>query len=187
MPLYLEGIAFEGLLFAYVWWGIKLSGNSLEVLVTRGRLARYGRDAVVGIAIWIAWYLIESAIAFGLAACGLTNAGAPGTVFPHGTLQIVLWIGLAAISGWSEEITFRGYLLRQFSAWTGNTTMGVVLQAILFGIGHVYLGPKQAVLITVSGALLGILAVRLRNLRPLMVTHAWADVFGGLIVRGLPY
>lgn len=105
----------------------------------------------------------------------------------HGIGQGVLWILLAASSGYCEEIAFRGYLQRQFTGWTGSVAAGVVLQALLFGAGHAYLGAKQAVLIVLSGVLFGLLAERLRNLRPGMVAHAWADVFGGMIVRGLPY
>lgn len=187
LPFYLGAIAFEWLLFAYVWWGIRLRKYPLAALIARDRPAKYGRDAALGIAIWLLWYAIESLVALGLSASGITNAGAQGTVFPHGTSQIVLWIVLAASSGFAEEIAFRGYFLRQFSAWTGSATVGIVLQAILFGAGHMYLGMRQVVLIVVSGILLGIFAVWLRNLRPLMVTHAWADVFGGIIVRGIPY
>ena len=187
VPFYLGAMAFEAFLFAWVWWGLRLRGHSLAVLVARARPAAPGRDVLAGIAIWIVWYVAESLLALALSACGLTNAGAAGTAFPHGTVQSVLWIVLAAISGVSEELAFRGYLLRQFSAWTGSTNLGIVLQALLFGLGHFYLGFRQVVLITVSGALLGIFAVRLRNLRPIMVTHAWADIFGGLILRGLPY
>ena len=187
LQFYLGAIAFEALLFVYVWWGLRLRGGSLAVLISSRRFARWGRDTALGLAIWVLWYFVESLIAHGLAAGGLTNAGESGTAFPHGPMQASLWILLSMITGFSEELAFRGYLLKQFTAWSGNTTVAVVMQAVLFGVGHAYLGMRQAVLITVSGALLGILAVRLRNIRPLMVTHAWADIFGGLIVRGLPY
>jgi uncharacterized protein len=187
LPFYLGAIAFEWLLFAYAWWGIRLRRYPLAALIGHDRAAKYGRDVAIGMAIWLVWYGVESLVALGLAAAGLTNAGAPGTVFPHGASQIVLWIVMAASSGFSEEIAFRGYFLRQFSAWTGSTTVGIVLQAILFGMGHAYLGTRQVLLIVVSGILLGSFAAWLRNLRPLMVTHAWADVFGGVIVHGLPY
>ena len=187
LPFYLGAIAFEWFLFAYVWWGIRLWGYPFAGLISQGRVTRYGRDTLVGIGIWLVWYVVESLVAAGLAAGGVTNAGAQGTIFPRGAEQIVLWILMAASSGFSEEIAFRGYFLQQFSAWTGNTTIGIVAQAILFGVGHAYLGMKQVLLIVVSGVLLGVFAARLRNLRPLMITHAWADVFGGVIVHGLPY
>jgi len=186
-PFYLGAIAFEWLVFAYVWWGIRLRRYPLATLISRGCVARYGRDAAVGVVIWFLWYVVESLAALGLSAVGVTNAGAQGTVFPHGAGQTALWIVMAASSGFSEEIAFRGYFLQQFSAWTGSTTTAIALQAILFGVGHAYLGMRQVVLIVISGVLLGIFAAQLRNIRPLMVTHAWADVFGGLIVHGLPY
>jgi membrane protease YdiL (CAAX protease family) len=187
LPFYLGAIAFEWLLFVYIWWGIRLRRYPLAMLISRGRAAKYGRDAALGIVIWIIWYGVESLAVLGLSALGITNAGAQGTVFPHGAAQIFLWVVLAVSSGFSEEIAFRGYFLQQFAAWTGSTAIGIVLQGILFGAGHAYLGMRQVVLIAVSGIFLGIFAGRLRNLRPLMVTHGWADVFGGVIVHGLPY
>ncbi|MGH9525352.1 MAG: CPBP family intramembrane glutamic endopeptidase [Terriglobales bacterium] len=187
LPFYLGAIAFEALLFVYVWWGIRMRGGSLAGVIAPGRTGRYARDTLVGLAIWVLWYLVLSVVSLGLGAAGITNAGASGTVFPHGPVQVGLWIVMAICSGIAEEIAFRGYLLSQFLAWTGSAVAGIVLQAVLFGLGHMYLGAKQVLLIIVSGALLGVFALRLRNLRPLMVTHAWADVFGGLIVRGIPY
>jgi len=60
-------------------------------------------------------------------------------------------------------------------------------QGGLFGLGHTYLGSRQVIQITVSGILFGLLALRAKNLRSCMVAHAWADAFGGIIVKGLPY
>ncbi|MGH9535261.1 MAG: CPBP family intramembrane glutamic endopeptidase [Terriglobales bacterium] len=187
LPFYLSAIAFEWLLFAYVWWGIRLRKYPLAALISRGHSSLLKGDLAVGLAIWLCWYVVESFVALGLSHAGISNAGAQGTVFPHGVGEIALWILMAASSGFSEEIAFRGYFLQQFSRWTGSTAIGIVIQAVLFGVGHTYLGTRQVVLIIVSGALLGVFAAWLRNLRPLMITHAWADIFGGIIVHGLPY
>lgn len=81
LPFYLGAIAFEWLLFAYVWWGIRLKRYPLAALIGRGPAIKYGRDAAVGVAIWLLWYGVESLIALGLAAAGLTNAGAQGSSF----------------------------------------------------------------------------------------------------------
>lgn len=189
VPFYSGAIAFEWLLFAYVWWGLRLGGNRLDLVMGAGRggSPRLWRDVLAGLGFWAFWYAAESGVAAELSALGVSNAGATGTVFPHGALQGVLWIVLAASSGFAEEIAFRGYFQRQFSAWTGSAAAGIVLQAILFGAGHTYLGEKQVLLIAASGILLGLFAQWWRNLRPMMVAHAWADIFGGMIVRGLPY
>jgi hypothetical protein len=38
-----------------------------------------------------------------------------------------------------------------------------------------------------SFGLFGLLALRRDSLRPGMVAHAWADIFGGIILKDLPY
>jgi membrane protease YdiL (CAAX protease family) len=88
---------------------------------------------------------------------------------------------MAATSGFCEEFVFRGYFLKQFSAWTASVPIGVTLQAVLFGAAHPLL------VIIVSGVLFGVLALWRNSLRPGMVAHAWADIFGGIILHGLPY
>jgi hypothetical protein len=108
-------------------------------------------------------------------------------MFPHGAGEAVVWILLSISSGFCEELVFRRYLLCQFAAWTGSLAVGVLIQASLFGLAHPSLGLKQMIVISVSGGLMGCLAIWRRSLRPGIVTHAWADVFGGLIVKGLPY
>jgi len=49
------------------------------------------------------------------------------------------------------------------------------------------LGLTQMVVICVSGILFGLLALWRNSLRPGMLAHAWADIFGGILVKGLPY
>jgi hypothetical protein len=127
---------------------------------------------MIGIAIGRVWSLVESARARGFATTGLRKAGAPGTAVPHGALPIGRWIAWAAITGWSDEITVRGDGLQQSSAWTARPPMGVVLQAIVFGIGHASFGMSHGVRLAVSAALRGICAIRLRNPRPLRVIAA---------------
>lgn len=187
VTFYLIGIAFEWILFVYIWWGISLREYPLSTLISRGRITWPQRDLVYGIGLWIIWYIVEAGVALGLTAAGLVKTASLGVVFPHGPLQITLWVILAISSGFAEEIAFRGYLLQQFSRWTGSITVGVILQAILFGLGHTYLGLREVVIITFSGAVLGIFAAWLRNIRPLIVTHAWADIFGGVLEHGIPY
>ena len=60
----------------------------------------------------------------------------------------------------------------------------VLAQAVLFGICHWYQGVKQAILISVLGALYGILAQWRKSLRPGMISHAWSDV---LVVIPTPF
>ena len=77
--------------------------------------------------------------------------------------------------------------MKQFAVWTGSVLAGMLLQAVLFGAAHPLLGWKQMIVICVSGVLFALLALWRKSLRPGMVAHAWADIFGGMIVKGLPY
>jgi membrane protease YdiL (CAAX protease family) len=184
---YFMAILIQLAWFAYIWYGLHLRKHSLRILIGResSNWKQFGTDTVIGLTFWVVWYAAEGLVRFALIRLGLRNSA--GAVFPRGTVQIAVWILMAISSGISEEVVYRGYLLRQFSAWTGSRSIAVGLQGTLFGLGHTYLGLRQVVQITVSGILFGLLAVRAKNLRPCMVAHAWADIFGGIIVRGLPY
>jgi membrane protease YdiL (CAAX protease family) len=57
-------------------------------------------------------------------------------------------------------------LQRRFVAWTRSAPVGVILSAVLFGAGHIYQGPKAAVVIAVYSLMFGILAEVRQNLRP---------------------
>ena len=63
--------------------------------------------------------------------------------------------------------------------------MAVLFQAIVFGIGHLYEGVGQVARITLFGVLFGLLALWRKSLRPGMVAHAWSDIFGVIIFRGV--
>jgi membrane protease YdiL (CAAX protease family) len=86
-------------------------------------------------------------------------------------------------AGFCEEVVFRGYLQRQFQALWGNTALAITAQAVIFGISHGYQGLRNVVVITVFGALFGILAHWRRSLAPGIAAHAWTDIVAGLIIR----
>jgi uncharacterized protein len=78
-----------------------------------------------------------------------------------------------------EEIIFRGYLQRQFSALTGNAYIAIVIQAAVFGASHGYEGTRRMIVIFVFGAMFGFLALWRRSLRPGMMAHALHDSAAG--------
>lgn len=70
---------------------------------------------------------------------------------PQTAKEMAAWVLMSVVAGVCEEILFRGYLQRQFRAWTGNTPMAVALQAVVFGAAQLYQGWKGAVTIAVYG------------------------------------
>ncbi|HTX76758.1 MAG TPA: CPBP family intramembrane glutamic endopeptidase [Terracidiphilus sp.] len=100
---------------------------------------------------------------------------------PATASEIAAWILVCALAGFAEEIVFRGYLQRQFTAWgRGALWCGVVFSAILFGMAHGYQGARNMVLLSVFGALFSLLAIFRRSLRAGMIAHAWQDLIAGL-------
>jgi len=98
---------------------------------------------------------------------------------PHGFVECALWVLLSVSAGFCEEVVFRGYLQRQFTALTRNATYGLVISAVIFGLGHGYQGWRSVVAITIFGLLFGTLARVTRSLQPGIVAHALQDVLAG--------
>jgi membrane protease YdiL (CAAX protease family) len=119
-----------------------------------------------------------------LAFLGSGTNAAQG-LLPQGIVQSMTWIPVALSAGFCEELAFRGYLQKQFQAITGSAGWAVLIQAIVFGIGHLYEGVGPVARITLFGVLFGLLALWRKSLRPGMIAHAWSDIFGVIIFRGM--
>lgn len=177
---YISVLVFEWLLVLYVRMGVHKRGVRLRDLVG-GRWAtpkEVMKDFALGAGLWAVWIGLQNPHLLG----GGTNA-AQG-LLPKGILESLAWIPLALSAGFCEELAFRGYLQKQFQAITGSAVWAVLLQAIVFGVGHLYEGVGPVGRITLFGVLFGILAVWRNSLRPGMIAHAWSDIFGVIIFRG---
>jgi len=93
---------------------------------------------------------------------------------PQTIVEIAVWIVVSCVAGFCEEIVFRGYLQRRLP-------IGVVAQAIVFGISHGYQGVRSVIGITVIGLLFGVVAKWRRTLVPGILAHAATDIVGGLL------
>lgn len=178
---YLSVVVFEWLLVLYVRMGVHKRGVRVRDLIG-GRWAtpqEVMRDTALGAGLWAVWMGLMNAHVLG----GGTNA-AQG-LLPKGMLESLAWIPVALSAGFCEELAFRGYLQKQFQAITGVAAWAVLFQAVVFGIGHLYEGVGAVVRIMGFGVLFGILAVWRKTLRPGMIAHAWSDVFGVIIFRGM--
>jgi membrane protease YdiL (CAAX protease family) len=172
-------LVFEWLLVLYVRMGVHQRGVRLRDLVG-GRWAtpkEVLRDLALGAGLWVLWIGLMNPHVLG----GGTNA-AQG-LLPKGILESLAWLPLALSAGFCEELAFRGYLQKQFQAITGSAVWAVLIQAIVFGVGHLYEGAGQVGRITLFGVLFGLLAVWQKSLRPGMIAHAWSDIFGVIIFR----
>jgi hypothetical protein len=181
IPGYISVLVFEWLLVLYVRRGVHKRGVRLRDLVG-GRWATPTaviRDIALGAGLWAVWIGLMNAHILG----GGRNA-AQG-LLPQGILESLAWLPLALSAGFCEELAFRGYLQKQFQAITGSAWMAVLIQAIVFGIGHLYEGVGAVARITLFGVLFGLFALWRKSLRPGMIAHAWSDIFGVIIFRGM--
>jgi uncharacterized protein len=176
--LYSRTILFEWLTLALVLVGVWLHGSSLlTVLGDRWRsVSQFFRH--VGIALL---FLIAT-IVFTSMAGSHGSAGDRATLLlPDGRIEIALWVLLSITAGICEEAVYRGYLQKQFIALTRSVPVGIILSALAFGLAHSYQGFARASMISVLGAMGGVLAYWCRSVRPGMIAHALQDVVGAFI------
>ena len=177
----------EWLLFAYVVGGVRRHGAS--ALVVLGTRWNSFRELLRDIGIAAAFWLIAAVILQVLGGFLYAHRPRPNQEFllPHGIGELALWIALSVSAGICEETIFRGYLQRQFAAFTKSAPAGIFLSAAAFGAAHAYQGPRMMILIAVYGLLFGILAHWRRSVRPGMIAHAWQDSLNGLVAILKPH
>lgn len=203
---YATTASLELAMLGWVALGLRLSGTPLRSML--GSLERgvrgVVRDAAVAAAFWIGSLIVLSML--GLAWTGVETAvkiwhAPPGSragtlvprheeslraieqLAPQNGVEIASWVLLCCLAGTIEEVVFRGYLQRQFTAWTkGIDAWGVVFSALLFGAAHGYQGARNMFLLAVFGALFSMLALMRRSLRAGIFAHSWHDLITGLIL-----
>ena len=85
---------------------------------------------------------------------------------------------LACTAGLCEELLFRGYLF-----WYGSQFMPALwaagLQAVLFGVGHLYQGPRGILLTGLAGVFFTAVTFVSGSIWPAMLIHALMDLNAG--------
>jgi membrane protease YdiL (CAAX protease family) len=179
LAVYLPVIALEWGSVLYVIRGLRTTRTGLGALVGGDRVtpASLGRDVLLGLGTWVVWLVLAAGWerVWPAAASEVVRS-----LLPNGAAAASLWVLVSISAGICEEIVFRGYLQRQFSAMTGSTVAGLVLQAIVFGVAHGYQGWNACLRIVAYGLIYGVLARVRASLRPGMILHVWTDIAGGL-------
>jgi membrane protease YdiL (CAAX protease family) len=181
---YLFVIVSEWAMALYIWLGGLIPGATRLRDLVGGRWANIKevlRDIAIAAAFWIVFVAVGELSSF---VGRPSHAGSLQFVNPLGAIEVTLWVIMSMTAGACEELVFRGYFQKQFLALTRSAAFAVLAQAILFGICHWYQGVKQVILISVLGALYGILAQWRKSLRPGMIAHAWSDA---LVVIPVPF
>lgn len=175
LQLYVSALVIEWAMVLYVWKGTRRNIRLGELVGGRWqRPADVAIDVLLAAALWATWLGIQAV---------LPDSHEARTLLPQHPIEMGVWVLVALSAGFCEELVFRGYLQRQFHAFTGSLAAAIALQAFVFGIGHFYEGPWAVAKIILYGALFGVLAAWRRSLRPGIVAHVWSDLFGVVIWR----
>lgn len=180
LPVYLSLLVMEWGLVFFVWWGgLRRAGTTAREVI--GGRWRTSRDVLrdVGIAVTL-WGVASLVPALWGRLMGADHAASIAGYLPRGPVESLLWVLVSVSAGFCEEFVFRGYFMRQFSAWTGRRAVGLVLQAVLFGVSHGYQGVAACARIALFGVLFGAVALWRGSLRPGMMAHAMTDVLSGI-------
>jgi uncharacterized protein len=181
---YLFVIAWEWTMTAYIWLGGLIPGATRLRDIVGGRWVNFKevlRDIAIAAAFWIVFVAVGELSSF---VGRPSHAGSLQFVNPLGAIEVALWVIMSMTAGVCEELVFRGYFQKQFMAFTRSAAFAVLAQAVLFGICHWYQGVRQVILISVLGALYGLLAQWRKSLRPGMISHTWSDV---VVVIPIPF
>jgi len=174
---YLPLLLVNGLLVLYVTRLFRPRSVLLQLL---GRRWRTPADVLVD--------LLYASLSF-VIICGLEALTRPlfagrnaavSSLLPSTEAERLTWILVASCVGFCEEVVYRGYLCAQLGAFTKSPTLGVTLQALLFGISHLEQGVGAASRIAVYGLILGLLARRRASLLPGIICHIGIDLVSGL-------
>ena len=182
IPGYIAALLLEWGMVAVIWYGVSRRNVRISELVG-GRWQRpmaVLRDLGIAIGFLLVALLVLNGIGHFLKA---TPSQALRNMLPQSAAEIAVYLLVVLTAGFCEELIFRGYLQRQFTALTRREWGGITLQAIAFGAAHGYQGWKYMLLIAVFGVMFGLLAHWRRSLRPGMLAHAIQDAVGGLAGR----
>jgi membrane protease YdiL (CAAX protease family) len=180
IPLYLSMVVVPWMLTVYVArvGRARLALSSLLFPEAEPRFEgrRLAIDLAVAACIVLAVRLCERALA---PPVDPAHAAAVASVLPRGPVEHAVWIFVAISVGFGEEVVYRGYLQQQLAAFTGRVFIGVIAQAIVFGVAHANQGLAAAARIVSYGLLFGAVVRWRGSLVPVIVAHVVIDAASG--------
>jgi membrane protease YdiL (CAAX protease family) len=96
-------------------------------------------------------------------------------LLPRSVAEKIFWVVLSLGAAFSEEITFRGFIISRFRILTGRDWHGALLSSLVFGLGHLYQGPAGVILTFTYGIMFAGLYLARRSIFPCIVAHFLQD------------
>lgn len=174
LPLGLVSLLLSG----YVLWGTPRHALHAALQEARRSLPRLGTDGASATLFVLLVLVTDGVLSVQL---GLPESVASHALLPQSPAEKVCWVLVACCVGSSEELVYRGYLQRQLAALSGRPWLGVLLQALLFGIAHGEQGGSAVLRVSAYGFGFGVLAIARGGLLPCVLAHIALDLYAGFL------
>jgi membrane protease YdiL (CAAX protease family) len=126
--------------------------------------------------------LINGLLSSLLSAFGIGGSGTSATVVAlfRDPREAPLWVFCALIGGGFNEELVRTFILTRFEQAFGTwgIALALVIDSVVFGMGHLYQGVSGAVTSGVAGLLFALFFLRRRLVADAMVAHGGYDLIG---------
>jgi membrane protease YdiL (CAAX protease family) len=177
----LRDLALVSLILLFVW------RNGEPVRVLGWRFRRPGRDALLGVLLYLPLVYIIALLDSFLVNVGFPRPQTPGPSFfqLRGQMEVVLAVLLVAVVAVSEETIFRGYLFLRLRTVTGSTAGAVLLASAVFALGHGYEGSLGVVTVGVMGLIFNLVYLWTGSLIAPVMMHFIQDFIGIVLVHYL--
>ena len=178
VPLYVGLIVVELTLVWFVVIGVRARGHTaIDLVGQRWRSALTALFDIICAAGTVALLRFLGPLLFQLLGRWTTTTG---FLLPETWSESLAWIAVSIAAGICEETVYRGYLQRQLWSLTRSLPAALILQALIFSIGHIYQGWKPALVTAIYGLIFGLVAAWQRSIIPGAIAHAVVDILGGL-------
>lgn len=99
---------------------------------------------------------------------------------PRTARERALWVGVSLAAGVAEEVAYRAVLYALVLRLVGAPIVAAAVAAVVFGLGHLVQGGRDAAIVGVVGLVLQGVAWWTGGLGVVMVVHVAYDVVAGL-------
>jgi membrane protease YdiL (CAAX protease family) len=173
----LNDIPLLCLVLYFVW-------RNRETFLSIGLALRgWWKEAVFGAVLFVPLTLGMGLVGRLIRAAGLSVPQEPPSfLIPSGGGQITIAFLFLVVVAVSEEVIFRGYLIRRFTALTRNPIIALLISTAVFAMGHGYERAGGVVGVGILGLIFGAVYLWRGNLIAPMVMHFIQDFIGIILV-----
>jgi membrane protease YdiL (CAAX protease family) len=165
-------------LVLYFLWRNGESFSSIGFTLRKG-----STEAAIGAVLFVPLMFGMGLIEKVLRAAGLSVPHTPPSfLVPSGAGQVALALFLLVVVAVSEEVIFRGYLIRRFTVLSGYPAAALAFSSAVFAIGHGYERSGGMVGVGILGLIFGAVYLWRKSLVAPMVMHFIQNFIGIILI-----